>query len=126
MTKADFGTRAAALIIDGVLLSVASFLIGMIPLLGLIIGIVLPWAYCAYCWTQDTPFGVRGQTLGKKVMKIKVVMDDGSGLTMPQALMRCLGYFVTGLTFWLGSLLALREDRKALHDLIAGTQVVKV
>ncbi|MFA6315914.1 MAG: RDD family protein [Elusimicrobiota bacterium] len=125
MEKADFLTRVVAIIIDAILIAVAGAVLRIVPVLGALAAFVLPWAYYVYCWTHDSPFGVQGQTLGKKVMKIKVLMDDGSGLTLQQALMRCLGYFVTGLTLGLGCLLALGASRKALHDMVAGTQVVK-
>lgn len=124
--SANFMTRAIAIIIDAVVLAVAGRILGFIPILGLIVGLVLPWIYYVYCWSYENPIGLKGQTLGKKLMKIKVVMDNGADLTIQQALIRCLGYLVTGLTLGLGSLLALRPDHKALHDLIAGTKVIKV
>jgi uncharacterized RDD family membrane protein YckC len=123
---ADFMTRAVAIIIDAVVLAVAARIIGIIPVLGALAGMVLPWAYYVYCWSCANPIGMKGQTLGKKAMKIRVVMDDGSDLTVQQAVIRCVGYLVTGLTLGLGCLLALRADRKALHDIIAGTKVVRV
>jgi len=123
---AEFGPRAIALIIDAVIIMVVSAVLNVIPVLGMVIGIVLPWAYYIYCWAYDNPIGLKGQTLGKKLMNIKVVMENGADLTLNQALIRCVGYLVTGITLGLGCLLALRPDRKALHDIIAGTKVIKV
>jgi uncharacterized RDD family membrane protein YckC len=122
---AGFMTRAIAIIIDAVVLAVAARIIGIIPVLGALVGLVLPWAYYIYCWSCANPIGMKGQTLGKKIMKIRVVMDDGADLTIQQAVIRCVGYLVTGLTLGLGCLLALRSNRKALQDIIAGTKVVK-
>lgn len=124
--QADFMTRAIAIIIDAVILAVVTRVIAIVPILGALAGLVLPWVYYVYCWSYDNPIGLRGQTVGKKAMKIRVVMDDGSNLTLQQAVIRCVGYLATGLTLGLGCLLALRPDRKALHDIIAGTKVVKV
>lgn len=123
---ADFGQRAIAIIIDAVILIVVTSILSIVPVLGTLVGIVLPWAYYIYCWAYENPIGLKSQTLGKKLMNIKVVMDDGSDLTVQQAVVRCVGYLVTGITLGLGCLLALRPDRKALHDLIASTKVIKV
>ena len=123
---ADFVTRAIAIIIDAVVLGVVMAVLGIVPVLGRIVGLALPWVYYIYCWSYDNPIGLKGQTLGKKVMNIKVVMDNGSDLTTQQAVVRCVGYLVTGITLGLGCLLALRPDRKALHDMIASTKVIKV
>lgn len=123
---ADFGQRAIAAIIDGVIFAVIVGVLSSIPIIGWpfrVFGWVLFFAYHFYCWTNDNPIGLRGQTLGKKVMNIKVVMDDGSDLTPQQAAIRCVGYICD---LGIGVLLALRPDRKALHDLIAHTKVIKV
>ena len=123
---ADFVTRAIAIIIDAVVLGVVMAVLGIVPILGRIVGLALPWVYYIYCWSYDNPIGLKGQTLGKKVMNIKVVMDNGADLTVQEAVVRCVGYLVTGITLGLGCLLALRPDRKALHDMIASTKVIKV
>ena len=95
---ADFVTRAIAIIIDAVVLGVVMAVLGIVPVLGRLVGLILPWVYYIYCWSYDNPIGLKGQTLGKKVMNIKVVMDNGSDLTTQQAVVRCVGYLVTGLT----------------------------
>jgi len=123
---ADFGQRAIAIIIDAVLLMVVGGILSVVPVVGKLVGIVLPWAYYIYCWSYENPIGLKGQTIGKKLMNIKVVMEDGADLTVQQAVIRCVGYLVTGITLGLGCLLALRPDRKALHDMIANTKVIKV
>jgi uncharacterized RDD family membrane protein YckC len=123
---ADFITRAIASIIDWVIVGVVVSILGKIFLIGSLFGLVIGLGYFFYCWAYDNPIGLKGQTLGKKVMNIKVVMDNGMDLTPQQAGVRCLGYLVTLVTLGLGCLLALRPDRKALHDMIAGTKVIKV
>ncbi|OGL01145.1 MAG: hypothetical protein A3E31_13330 [Candidatus Rokubacteria bacterium RIFCSPHIGHO2_12_FULL_73_22] len=68
-----------------------------------------------------------GQTLGKMLVGVRVVADDGGPLTLGAAVLRYLGYFVSCATLGFGFLMAgLRADRRALHDLIAGTRVVRV
>jgi uncharacterized RDD family membrane protein YckC len=67
---------------------------------------------------------VAGQTIGKLVMRIRVVTVDGDLPGVGQAFLRWLGYGVSLVTFGLGFVMAgLRRDKRALHDLIAGTRV---
>lgn len=68
-----------------------------------------------------------GQTLGKMAMGIRVVRLSGEPLTLGRVILRLLGYCVSEVTLGFGFLLAaLRSDRRALHDLIAGTRVERV
>ncbi len=128
MEPAGFGARAIAIIIDGIILSIVSSILGAItgPFIGLIVSLVLPFAYYIYFWSMDNPVGQKGQTVGKRVMSIKVVADDGTGLDAAKAAIRVVGYFISSIIICIGFLFPLwREDKKALHDLIAGTRVVK-
>jgi uncharacterized RDD family membrane protein YckC len=68
----------------------------------------------------------RGATPGKKIVKIKIVdaktFDD---ITNKQAIIRSLGYIVSTIPFLLGFIIvAFRKDKRALHDLLAGTAVI--
>lgn len=65
-----------------------------------------------------------GQTVGKMLFDVRVVADDGGRVTFGAALLRYLGYYVSLFTLGFGFLMAgLRRDRRALHDLVAGTRV---
>jgi uncharacterized RDD family membrane protein YckC len=65
-----------------------------------------------------------GQTIGKALVGIRVVTIDGGPLPVGTALLRHLGYFASIATLTLGYLMAgLRRDKRALHDLLAGTRV---
>jgi len=65
-----------------------------------------------------------GQTIGKLVVRAHVVLVDGGPVPVGVALLRFFAYFVSCLTLGLGYLMAgLRGDKRALHDLIAGTRV---
>lgn len=65
-----------------------------------------------------------GQTIGKLVVKAHVVLADGGPVPVGVALLRFFAYFVSCVTFGFGYLMAgLRSDKRALHDLIAGTRV---
>ena len=75
-----------------------------------------------YCVTLTGAFGA---TLGKMAVNARIVPMDGSKLGFGRALGRWLGTVVSRFTFGIGYLLiALREDRRALHDLMAGTRVI--
>jgi len=66
-----------------------------------------------------------GQTPGKRALGLRVVSVKGLRLVTPfQAVLRYLGYFLS-LVSIVGFFLPLfREDKRALHDLIAGTLVI--
>ena len=74
-----------------------------------------------------------GQTLGKKLMGVRVVsFADGSNpgfgglIGMREILMSLIGIIpVLGPIFWIVDLCFIfREDRRCIHDLIANTRVV--
>jgi uncharacterized RDD family membrane protein YckC len=65
-----------------------------------------------------------GQTLGKLVAGVRVIDVDGEPLTVGAALLRWFAYFVSLAPLGTGFLMAgLRRDKRALHDLIAGSRV---
>jgi len=65
-----------------------------------------------------------GQTIGKLAVRAHVVLLDGGPVPVGVSLLRFVAYFASCLTFGLGYLMAgLRHDKRALHDLIAGTRV---
>lgn len=72
------------------------------------------------------PLALLGQTLGKSIMKIKVVKPDGSSINFLTALIRSFGYTLSTAPLLAGFLWAFVDfDRCALHDRLAGTMVVK-
>lgn len=72
----------------------------------------------------------RGQTIGKRLVGIRIVMKDTleNGGFVVNVLKRG---FLNGLLslipgyFLVDSLFVFREDRRCIHDLIAGTSVIK-
>lgn len=72
----------------------------------------------------------RGQTLGKMICKVKVVMfaDGKNGGFVPNVLLRTIVNGLIGMVPFYGIVdifFIFREDRRCIHDLIAGTVVVK-
>lgn len=72
-----------------------------------------------------TLHAIAGQTLGKAMVGIRVVAaSDGALLTVGPALLRHLASFLSSFPVGFGYLMAgLRRDKRALHDLIAGSRV---
>ncbi len=68
-----------------------------------------------------------GQTIGKMAFGLKVVGDDDRGVSAGTAARRALGALASALCLGAGLLPALlNEDRRALHDRLAGTHVVRL
>jgi uncharacterized RDD family membrane protein YckC len=79
------------------------------------------WAifYCAY------PVAAGGRTFGMAVAGLRVVRPDGTPVGGREALVRVLALPLSFLTLGVGFLLILlRQDGRALQDLIGGTTVV--
>jgi uncharacterized RDD family membrane protein YckC len=71
--------------------------------------------------------GSLGATLGKMAIGARIIRLDGSTLGFARAALRLLAEVVSMLSFGVGyAFIAIRPDRRALHDLLAGTQVVYI
>lgn len=68
----------------------------------------------------------RGATPGKKLVHIKIVdFKTHEEIDNKQALTRSLGYIVSTLLFLIGFIMvAFRDDKRGLHDMLAGTAVI--
>jgi uncharacterized RDD family membrane protein YckC len=68
----------------------------------------------------------RGATPGKKFVRIKIVdAKTFQDIDNTQAITRSFGYIVSTLALLIGFfMVAFRYDKRALHDLLAGTVVV--
>jgi len=65
-------------------------------------------------------------TLGKRAVRIKVTDMYGQRIGFGKALGRFFGKIVSGMILYIGYIMAAFTERKqALHDLMAGTLVVK-
>lgn len=70
-----------------------------------------------------------GQTVGKKLLKLRVVSMNGQPLNPGQVLVRTLLRFVDGLpVFYLAGFIAINasKDKQRLGDMAAGTNVVSL
>ncbi len=68
----------------------------------------------------------RGATPGKKIMKIKIVdAKTLQPISTSQALVRFIGYIISTLPLCFGFvMIAFRDDKRGLHDLLARTCVI--
>ncbi len=81
--------------------------------------VIWAFVYCAY------PLAVAGRTFGMAAVGTRATRVDGSDLDGWHAVLRVLAFPLSFLVFGVGFLLILvNRDRRALHDLIAGTAVV--
>jgi uncharacterized RDD family membrane protein YckC len=133
---AGFWIRAAAAVVDLAVLSLVQLslglaargtwgavaddsaaLSGMIGLFTAVFGVL----YTAVLHASG------GQTVGKMVVGVRVVAEDGEPLALGAALLRHLAYAASLLPLGLGFVMAgLRRDKRALHDLLAGSRVERV
>jgi uncharacterized RDD family membrane protein YckC len=75
--------------------------------------------YYAFYWTSS------GQTPGMLLLGVQVVGQDGSSVGTKRGLLRTLAFPLSFLLLGLGFLgILLGRDRRALHDVIADTEVV--
>jgi len=115
---AGFGVRFVAVLIDGVILFVANWVLALIGL-GLI-SYIAGIAYYIAFWA------LKGQTPGKMAMGLYVVSADGRPLDWGKAIVRYVGYMVSGFILGIGFLMVAFDDAKrGLHDRIASTLVIK-
>ena len=116
-----FWARLAASFIDGLVIFIPIMLISIIPIIGMIGGIVVSWLYFALMES-----GERGASLGKRALNLQVVSADNlDRIGFGRATGRFFGRYLSMLILYIGYLMQPFTARKqALHDLISGTVVV--
>jgi uncharacterized RDD family membrane protein YckC len=68
-----------------------------------------------------------GQTIGKMIFGLRVIQTDGEPLSFSRGLARSCAYMLSAIPLGVGFLwVALSAEKKAWHDLILGTRVVRV
>ena len=136
---AGFWIRALAYIIDGAIIEVIRSIV-LIPL-GLsmldypfaspwvfthlgeakVASVIVSLSYFVYFWTQY------GATPGKMLLKLKVVTPSGALITPGQAVIRYFAQILSWIILGIGFMMAgWDEEKRALHDRIADTRVIRV
>jgi uncharacterized RDD family membrane protein YckC len=123
--RAGFWRRFAALLIDGILLGIVNGVLGAIlgRSGGTGLGTLASLAYFTYFEGGPT-----GQTVGKRMMGIRVIDFGGGGsIGYGRAFIRWIGRFVSTIVFLLGYLWMLWDpERQTWHDKFANSVVVPV
>lgn len=136
--EAGFGIRAIAALVDAMILGIPFLLVSLVssmfavsdaggPASGgvtLLVSIVFPLVslgYHVFFWA------FHGATPGKSLLGLSVQSESGdSPIGVPTAVLRMLGYFASSFVLGIGFLLiAFTDDKRGLHDRIAGTRVMR-
>lgn len=108
---ASFGERLAAHLLDALIITLPSYLLP----------IIFPWLYNALLESSKS-----GATVGKSVMGIRVTDMNGERIGFGPATGRFFGKILSVLTFFIGYFLMLFNTRRqTLHDMMAGTIVIR-
>jgi uncharacterized RDD family membrane protein YckC len=126
--KAGFWIRFVAIFIDGIIVGIVSSALGAILNLNVNgrsgLNLLLGLLYYVYFWSSASIWP--GQTIGSKLLNIRVIKTDGSNLEIGSALLRYVGFVISALALLIGLIWAAFDPNKqGWHDKIAGTYVVK-
>ena len=125
--KAGFWIRVVAFIIDGIILGILGSILSSIVFGGDQVranglNTLLGLAYSMYFWSS---YG-HGQTVGNRIMKLRVVKTDGNELSLTDAFMRYVGLILSCLALLIGVIwVAFDANKQGWHDKIANTYVVR-
>jgi uncharacterized RDD family membrane protein YckC len=129
---AGFWIRALALLIDAIILGVFALVIALTfqrsagegsgpSLLGALLQLALLFIYMPALWASPMH-----ATAGQRLCGLKVIPATGGKMSFPRGVLRVLAMILSGLIFGIGFIMAgLTERKRALHDKITGTFVVK-
>ena len=139
ITRAGFGPRAAAYLLDRLILALALGFIRVPSMLASLFGggaftfRAFLFQYSALdvlCWVLSCVYFIlltycTGSTLGKKVMRLRVESADGEPLRLIDVIYReTVGRFLSGI-FCLGYLMILADrEKRGFHDWLCATRVV--
>jgi uncharacterized RDD family membrane protein YckC len=129
-----FWIRVAAYILDAIILGIPLAILNVAlnpkpndpssshPVLVFVITLVIELAYFAGFWSS----GLQA-TLGQKICGLRVVSASDFGkISFVRAAGRFFAMILSGLIFCIGFLMvAFTERKQGLHDMIAGTYVIK-
>lgn len=142
---ANLGQRIVAAIIDGIIVGIA---VGVVSGLFMFSGLGMfggsrmwhmfasPWVWAPWMWLVGLLIpvgyytyleGTSGQTIGKRIMNIKVVKADGSRCDMSSAFLRSILRFIDSLFIGIVGIIAISttEKKQRIGDIVANTIVVK-
>lgn len=133
---AGFWIRVAAAIIDAIVVNLAiAVLVGVVggliylvskSLIGFYL-VMAPASLVGLAYHVYFP-ATRGATPGKNILGLRIRRQDGvEPLGYGTAVLRIVGYMVSGIILYIGFLMvAFTERKQGLHDMIAKTEVVRI
>lgn len=122
----SFWERFAAMFIDGIILAIVNFLVGLLVsgwpfFAGNLVTIIIGWLYYAL---QES--GSNQATLGKRAMGLSVTDLNGHRVSFARATGRHFGKIISAIIIFIGYFMMIWDDRnQTLHDKMAGTLIVK-
>jgi len=129
---AGFWTRVAASLLDCIITGIIGILVNFLVIAVLkntsttlatsnFIDLIIVWLY--YALQESSP---KQATLGKQALGIYVTDLDGNQITFLKATLRYFAKILSTLILFIGYIMvAFTEKRQGLHDMIAGTLVLK-
>lgn len=131
-----FWIRVLAKILDTLFIQIGSLIIGFI--VGFIVPLVAPGNAAAvsiaamalsliiWLWYITYTVAKYGATPGKMIIGYKIVRTDGSKLTYLRAFARIWAEMLSAIILYIGYMMAgWDKEKRALHDIICDTRVVK-
>jgi uncharacterized RDD family membrane protein YckC len=119
-----FWIRLVAAIIDGIILAIVQFILNLFiddfTARNLVNGVV-GWLYSA-----GLESSAQQATIGKRAMGLQVTDLSGDRISFLRATGRYFAKILSVLIFFIGFIMiAFTEKKQGLHDMIAGTLVIK-
>lgn len=113
--------RFQAAFVDGIIVSIISGTLSVLPV-GYLSWLPFTWLYF---WLFT---GLKGQTPGKMIVRIKVVNARGDAPGLAAAFLReIVGKTLSAIALLLGYIwIAFDKEKRGWHDIIASTRVVEV
>jgi len=116
---AGFWLRFAAGLIDGIILMIIAIPLSLMG--GGMIMLIVGWLYSALLESS-----ARQATIGKIAMNIKVTDMNNSRISFGKATARHFSKIISALILMIGFIMiAFTEKKQGLHDIIAGSLVVR-
>ena len=112
---ANFSIRLMAMAIDTVMVAVPISLLMNEYIADAVMAIIIIFLWMIW----------KGQSIGKKLVNIKIVNENYEDINLKTAIIRYIGYYISAIMFFVGyAIVPFRKDRMALHDLMAKTHVI--
>ena len=112
----------ALAVLTGVFAATGAAPLAVLSAVALLLAVfVVSLGYFPYFWVNG------GATPGMRIFNLRLVRDrDGGPLGWGEAILRLIGFWVSGAVFYLGFVWILVDSRRrGWHDLIAGTVMVQ-